>query len=236
MADENDLCIKIEPPKIPSISLLGGAEIMGMVDFSLGTPTDCKLVFSLLLQLSPLLASMACLLKILNVIGKLEGFVGEVAPPTPKLPGALKELLDAITDLKGCIPIFVPVQMVLMLKGMLQLVISFLFCFIDQLESIVTFQVNLEVNLEGAKGNPVLLDSLICARNNAQASMETLVLSLSPIQPILMAVTAVASIADQPITLPDLSTISSSQDPTQTVTSIRQAIASMQQTIDALPG
>ena len=58
-------------PDIPAISLLGGAELRGFLDFSAGAPTDCKLTFNLLLQLAPLLASMACIFKILKAITAL---------------------------------------------------------------------------------------------------------------------------------------------------------------------
>lgn len=232
---ESVTCAKL--PKlqgIPNITLLGGAEIKAFADFSQGMPTDCKLTFNLLLQLSPLLASMACLLKILNVIGKLQAFVEAAKPPFTDLPGTIPDLLAAIGALKDCIPALAIPQIVFMLKGMLQLIVNFLDCFISQLDSIVKFQAS--IDLTQAEGNPVLRESLLCARDNAQASMDNLMLSLQPVQPILSMVTNVASIAGQSISLPDLSGVGGGADPAQVVTSLRDAIASLKNVIASLPG
>jgi hypothetical protein len=223
-------------PEIPSIKLLGGAELKGLLDFSLGTPTDCKLTFNLLLQLSPLLASMACLLKMLDVIGKLQKFVEAVPSLDPfGIADAGKGLIEAINKLSGCIPGMPDFNfsIVFMIKGMLELIINFLLCFISQIESLINFQ--LSINLEAAEGNPVLHASLTCALDNAQTSMDNLMLSLQPLQPILLTITTVAGLAQLPLNLPDLSTISAGQDHTQTITSLRQAISSMKQAIEALP-
>src|ERR1041384_4177352 len=52
-------CVKLPPLNgIPKIPLLGGAELRGLVDLSLGPPTDCRVTFSLLLQLTPFLANL----------------------------------------------------------------------------------------------------------------------------------------------------------------------------------
>src|SRR5262252_7544522 len=105
-------CPKLPTIKIPSLTLLGGAELKGLLDFSLGPPTDCRLTFSLLLQLMPLVASMACLLKLLNVVGKMQDFLNAATdPPFNKLPETAKGVLDAIVELHDCIPIFVPGQL-----------------------------------------------------------------------------------------------------------------------------
>jgi hypothetical protein len=235
MADDNIVaCIALPKiPEIPSITLLGGAELKGFVDFSQGMPTDCKVTFNLLLQLSPLLASMACLFKILNVIGKLQDFANAATDPINKLPGAVPDLVQAIDELKDCIPALAFAQVFIMLKGILSLIINFLLCFISQLESIVNIQIS--IDLGAAEGNPVLLTALTCALDNAQTSMDNLMLSLQPIQPILMVVTMVAGIVGESISLPDLSSISVGTDHIQAITSLREAITSMQQVIDTLP-
>ena len=235
MADGNSIpCVELPKVSIPNLTLLGGAELNGFLDFSQGAPTDCKLTFNLMLQLAPLLASMACLLKILNVIGKLQAFVEAAKPPFLKLVDTIPELLIAIGELKDCIPALAIPQMLLMIKGMLSLIINFLNCFISQLESIIKFQVS--IDLTAAEGNPVLLDTLLCAQSNAKTSMDNLMLSLQPVQPLLNMVTMVASIAGQSIGLPKLSDISANQDQAQTITTLKQSIASIKQVIDSLPG
>jgi hypothetical protein len=227
-------CVKLPKiPAIPSITLLGGAELKGVLDFSQGTPTDCKLTFNLLLQLSPLLASMACLLKVLNVIGKLQDFLGAF-PNLADAATKAKPVLDAITELSMCIPALVLPQMALMVKGMLSLIINFLSCFLSQLDSIIRFQAT--IDLKAAEGNPVLFEALICARNNAQTSMENLMLSIQPLQPILGMIKAVAGIAKLPITLPDFSSVSAGQDQMQVIASLRQGIDTIKDAINSIPG
>jgi hypothetical protein len=238
MADGNSIpCVELPKVSIPNLTLLGGAELNGFLDFSQGAPTDCKLTFNLMLQLAPLLASMACLLKVLDVIGKLKNFVEAVPSLNPiEIGKAVPELVTAINKLSGCIPGFPQFQIdiVFMIKGMLSLIINFLNCFISQLESIIKFQVS--IDLTAAEGNPVLLDTLLCAQSNAKTSMDNLMLSLQPVQPLLSVVTTVASIAQLPISLPKLSDISANQDQAQTITTLKQSIASIKQVIDGLPG
>jgi hypothetical protein len=94
-------CPELPTITIPEVKLLGGAELKGIVDLSLGPPTDCRLTSSLLLQLSPLLASTACLFKILNVMSKLKDFAEAATDPLTKLPGAVPNLVSAIGELEG---------------------------------------------------------------------------------------------------------------------------------------
>ena len=235
MADSKSIpCVALPTITIPNLTLLGGAELNGFVDFSQGTPTNCKLTFNLMLQLAPLLASMACLLKILNVIGKLQAFVEAAKPPFLKLPDTIPDLLAAIADLRDCIPAFAIPQMLSMIKGMLGLIINFLLCFISQLEDLVKFQAS--IDLTAAQGNPVLRDTLLCAQANAQTSMDNLMHSLQPIQPLLNMVTVVASIAGQSLSLPTLSDIAAQHDQAQIITALQQSIAAIKQVIDSIPG
>lgn len=225
-------------PQIPSIKLLGGAELKGFVDFSAGPATDCKLTFNLLLQLSPLLASMACLFKILDVFSKLKEFADSV----PGVVTDAKKVIDsglglgtAISELKDCIPALAPIQFALMIKGILNLVISFLSCFLTQLESILKFKAT--IDLKSAEGNPTLNAALLCAQDNANTSMDNLMMSLQPLQPILDMVGTVVGIAGLPaLKLPNITAISGGTDQIQTIASIKQAVDSLKAAINAIPG
>jgi hypothetical protein len=63
-------------PKIPPITIPTpfGVDIKSMVDPSNGPPTNCAVVHSLMLQLTPMLAGFTCILKMLNVMASLEKF------------------------------------------------------------------------------------------------------------------------------------------------------------------
>jgi hypothetical protein len=225
-ATVNIPCIELPTiPEIPAISLLGGAELRGFLDFSAGAPTDCKLTFNLLLQLAPLLASMACIFKILKAITALADGIQD-PKKIPSIPGA-------ITDLAKCIP--VPgIEFYLMIKGILSLVVRFLSCFIDSLESILKFQAT--IDLSAADGNPVLRDTLICAQNSAKASMDNMMLSLQPLEPVLKVATMLIGMTPLGIKLPDISTVSASADTTEVVTSLKQTVDQLKQAIDSIPG
>jgi hypothetical protein len=219
-------CVELPKiPEIPAISLLGGAELRGFLDFSVGAPTDCKLTFNLLLQLAPLLASMACIFKILKAITALADGIQDPSK-IPSIPGV-------ITDLGKCIP--VPgIQFYLMIKGILSLVVRFLSCFIDDLESILKFQAT--IDLSAADGNPVLRDTLICAQNNAQTSMDNMMLSLQPLEPILKVATMLIGMTPLGIKLPDVSTLTASADKIEVVASLKQAVDQLKQAVDSIPG
>jgi hypothetical protein len=228
-------CLKLPKlPQIPNIKLMGGAELKGFADFSLGPPTDCKLTFNLLLQLSPLLASMACLFKILNVFSKLKDFADAAKNPF-KLVDAAPGLIGAIGELSHCIPALALPDFVLMIKGILNLVISFLSCFLNQLDDILKFQAS--IDLKSAEGNPTLKATLLCAQDNAKTSMDNLMMSLQPLEPILQMVGVVVGIAGLPaLELPDVASISSSTDQTQTIESLAKAVDSLKTAISSLPG
>jgi hypothetical protein len=227
-------CVELPKiPDIPGISLLGGAEIKGFMDFSLGAPTDCKLTFNLLLQLAPLLASLACILKIFNVIVKLEDFVNAVKPPFDKLVDVVPGLISAIGELKKCVPI-PGIDLYLMIKGILSLVLRFLSCFIDTLEGILQFQAT--IDLTAADDNPVLRDTLICAQDSAKASMDNMMMSLQPLEPIMKVATMLLGLAQLPVQLPDFATITLSADATQTVAALKHSVDALKKAADSIPG
>ena len=228
-------CVELPKiPKIPNIELLGGVELKGFLDFSLGSPTDCRITFNLLLQLAPLLASMACLFKILNVISKLEDFVKAVAPPFDKLPSVVPGLLDAIAQLSGCIPALQIPQLFIMIKGLLALVIDFLSCFINQLDSILSFQA--KIDFKAAEGNPALIAELTCARDNAKTAMDNMMLSLQPLEPIFKAISMVGGIAGLSLNLPDLSSVSAGPVQVQVISNLKQTVDQLKQVVSAIPG
>lgn len=224
-------CRKLKAPKVPTIQLPFGATLKGMSDFSQGLPTQCNLNFSLLVQLGPLLAAMACMLKILNVIGKLEAFVKAVSEP-PKLPEASKELIEAIGDVSLCLPPMAFPQLAITLKQILELIVGILQCLVNALDSILEFQQN--IDFASAEGNPALEQALQCAQDNAAASMDAVATSLEGLQPIIQMVTIIADIAQislKPIMVP----ATAGADALETVQSLRDTIDGLAAVIDAIP-
>lgn len=224
-------CQKLKAPKVPTIQLPFGATLKGVSDFSQGLPTQCTLNFSLLMQLGPLLAAMACMLKVLNVFGKMQEFVSAAKEP-PKMAATVEPLLEAIADLGPCLPPVAFPQLAITLKQILELIVGILKCLVDTLDSILEFQQSIDVT--SAEGNSALEQALQCAQDNAAASMDTVATSLEGLQPILQMVTMIADIAQislKPIMVP----ATTGADALETVQSLRDTIDGLAEVIDAIP-
>jgi hypothetical protein len=230
-------CIKL--PKlsgVPKIPLLGGAELRGIVDLSLGPPNDCRLAFSLLVQLTPFLANLACVIKLMNVIAKIKDFANAATDPIKKLPGAVPALVDSIEQLQGCIPFLAIPNLLAMLKAILLLILSFLKCLVSQIQSVLKFQATLD--LSGAGDNDALRSVLQCAQDNAATAMDTIQQSVQPLEPILQMIGIIADIAGHPIALemPDMSKISAGVDASQAVQPLMDMITGLEAVVEAIPG
>lgn len=224
-------CIEVKPSEELKISLPFGGELRSLTNIADGPPTDCALVHSLMLQVTPMLASMACLLKMLKVISALKATAES---------GFLKagELITAIDDMAGCLGIVLgPIPICTMVKDILKMIIAYLNCLIDAVESVLNFQVGIDLN--AAQGNPVLLSSLECAQNNAQTALQGVMGATTGLQPLFELINMALSIVGQdPIAIPALSASTPSpgellgEDPLKPVKDIVQAL---QTAADALP-
>ena len=219
--------------ELPKIQLLAGVELKAFVDLAGGPPTDCKLSMNLLIQLAPLLASMACLFKVLDVLSTLHEFA-KVVPDLSKMPKAVDELGAAMGELTKCMPPLHVPTMRLMLKTMLQLVLRFLSCFLTQMNTLLEFRASLDI--DAAEGNPVLRESLTCARNSADAAQTNLLKSLEPLMPVMNIVGVVAGFAGVPLTLPNFTAMSAGADVSTSLHSVNDTIDMLQKVVDAIPG
>jgi hypothetical protein len=230
--------INIPCPELPEVGAdlkvtLPFGELKAFRDFTQGLPTDCTMTFNLMLQIQPLLASMACLLKVLNVIGKLKGFFDAVPSP-PDMASKAVEVVTAIADLGVCLPPGIFISLFCTIKDILLMIINFMLCLITQLESILLFQAGIDLN--SAEGNPTLKATLQCALDNAQRSAEHLAASVGPIQPLLDMISMIASIIDLPITLPPLSaTFQPGADMAEGVTKLKESVEQLKAVVDSIP-
>jgi hypothetical protein len=226
-------CVEVPKPEPLKVSLPFGGEFRSMVDPSMGPPTDCTLAHSLMLQLTPMLGSLACLLKVLNVIAKIKDFANNPLNPTNAT-----NLVGAIDEMAGCLDIVLgPIPIVCMVLDILRMILAYINCMIEAVESLLNFQLGIDLN--AANGNPVLLDSLICAQNNANASMASMNQGMQGIQPLIQLVNMCLSIVGQDeIALPDMSAktptaaeLLDGADPLEPIKAVRDVI---QTAIDAL--
>ncbi len=210
-----------------------GIELQAVADFSKGPPSDCALLHNLLVQLMPTLAGLNCVIKILNVIGSLEGFLNAF-PVIPNVVSKAGDVLSAINDMKDCLDMVLgPIPMFETLKDILLLIISYLKCFVDAIRSILDFQAGIDFN--AAQGNPTLLASLQCASDNAQNSMQQLLQALGPIEPLFKMVQPLIKISQLPIVLPPISDLVGAQDMSKAVDQLDEMLGQLQQIVEQIP-
>lgn len=209
-----------------SIPLPFGGELKSLVDPSKGPPTDCTLAHSLILQVMPMLSGLTCILKILNVISALEATANS---------GFMKvgDLLTAIGGLKSCFGFFDFTLMVAMIKAILQLILAYIGCLIQGVESIRKLKIGIDLNAEG--GTPLLIKTLNCSSDNADTSMASLMSAMAAIEPLMKLVDMVAKIAkiDLGGELPKLNASQGGDDPLQPIIDFHDTL---QEIVDKLPG
>jgi hypothetical protein len=179
-------CIDLRPRKPLKITLPFGAKLTSMGDISKGPPSDCTLIHSLILQLAPALAGLECILKMLKFLAVVGGIKG---------PQDLGKLADAAKDLAQCFNFGANIPC--MLVDILKLIIAYLLCIIQAVESILKFQIG--IDFSAADGNPVLLASLDCAKKNGDASMAQIREALQLIQPLFAVIDSMKGLATAPI-------------------------------------
>lgn len=210
-----------------------GIELQAFADFSQGPPTNCAMSLNLLAQLAPLLASLTCIIRILAVITSLKDFLGGLTSVPPNF-SKVGEVITAIENMAECLTAFVPgLAFFEMIKGILQLIIGYLKCFLDAIKSILDFQVG--IDLSAAQGNPDLLASLQCASGNADAAMAQIMQAIGPIGPLFSMIQTIIGISGLSIQLPSLSAITGASNVVEAVNQMDAMLTQMQQIVAAIP-
>jgi hypothetical protein len=209
-----------------------GAEIKSLTDPSKGPPSDCAIVHSLMLQLMPMLAGFACILKILNVLTAMKKIFKSTLPFIDV--GAVfgsGGLLDSIEKLSDCIPLVNPAPWIQMIKAILQMILAYIECLIEGFESIRQFKAGVDLNSEN--GTPLLLKTLDCAKNNADTSLASLLSAMGPIEPLLSLLQPITSLFNIDLSGMSLSASSSGGDPLQPVIDFHDKLSEI---VDSIPG
>jgi hypothetical protein len=204
-------CVDISLPKPQKleITLPTGGKIQAITDASKAIPNDCSLVASLMLQISPFLTSIDCLLKILGIIKPLIKVVNGLGPPPNpiKLGEAIPEFVQAAEKLACCLVVVTPVGPLLFLRDLLNLLLKALNCIISQLNSIIRIMngLTLKIRVAKANGNASSLKILECAQENAAISAQHMANSIEVVSTILELAGSLMGLAGlEPIPLPKL--------------------------------
>lgn len=229
-------CADLRLPKAAPLEIhlpTGGGSLKAFTDLSKGIPNDCSMVFNLMLQLAPMLASMECMLKVLKLLEPLAAVVTGLTKVPPKPPAeALAKLPGAVADLAPCFGIFAALPM--FGKDLLCFVRAILVCLTAQLRSLRDLMAGLTLRLEAADGNADLLATLQCAQDNAKASADNLTQAIEPISGLLQLMSPVLGMAGLPSI--QLSTPAASPDGAEALDAIVQTLQAVIDAIDDATG
>lgn len=233
--------ISLPNPGPLKVHLPTGGTIQAFADLSKGVPTDCALVFSLMMQIAPFLAATECLLKVLKLLKPLIDVVGSLGPPPDpiKLPKAIQEFAKAAVDLAPCLLVPTPASILPFIKDLLCLILKVLSCFLSQMKSLLQIlgPITLQLQAAQADGNTDLIGILQCSQQNAQTQAAQLMNSLGPVGALLeLAGPLFGIVGVQPITLPALGSANDLNALKSVVQTIQSVKATIQIVADALGG
>jgi hypothetical protein len=238
------LCVPFPRPKQMKIRLPFGTDLNSIVDISKGPPTDCALIHGLMLQLTPALAGMECILKLFKLVAVLKNISVSTLP----------DIAKAAKDLGECLGFAVKIP--LMITDILKLIIAYLKCLIEAVLSVLQFQAGLA--FDETSDNALLQVSLKCAQSNAEASLQNLKDAMAVVQALLILMEPIMLLASGPLPEPvqkaleaipeGLKTLSAVfetggvavgvpgvEGPVQTLTDLKNTLTEIQATLEALP-
>jgi hypothetical protein len=230
--------LSLPKPSKMSIHLPNGMELPAFADISKGVPTDCSLSFSLILQLAPFLASIECLLKVLALLKPLIDIIGALTSP-PKLPSAqsITDFTIAAEGVLECVTgMLLPAAGIFsFVKSVLILILSFLKCFVNGLNSVVTSLASISIQLDQAQGNEELTRLLKCAQDNAMTSADHLQGAMGPVFNILALVKPLLDIAQIKVAIPTISPGADLDGLKAAVSALQNVVTILEEIVEAPP-
>jgi hypothetical protein len=179
------------PPQQRTIRLPTGATLTGSADLPKGMDEQCKVAFNLMLQMGPFMASIECLVDILQFVFDTIEFSKSVPDAITSLDPskpmkAAKKLAEDGKKLTACFGWFLgPIPLCQFVKDVLTMIHDFISCLLELMDSVLTQQLELQVKMGDAQDNPELLDVLNLAQDNLSATMGQAVNSMGPILNLL---------------------------------------------------
>lgn len=233
--------IKLPSPSPLKIALPTGGSINALTDISKGIPTDCSMIFNLMLQISPFLAATECLFKLLALIAPLIDVVKALGPPPDpiKLGSAIPKFVKAAADLAPCLLVVTGAPLIPFLRDLLCLIIKALNCFLGQMKTLLGIMRGLTLQLDAASasGNTELQRTLECAQDNAATSAQHLTKSIEPIGVILKLAAPLMGLAGVgPIEIPTIGSETDIATLEETVRTLQGVVGTLQIAADALGG
>jgi hypothetical protein len=230
--------ISLPPPSPITIQLPGGATLSSISDLSKGVPTDCAMVFSLLVQIGPFLASIECLVKVLKFVQTVVDVIKSVSMPTDLIT-AIPKIVSAAEPVLECALSFTPAGLIPFIRDLLCLLLKVLKCFLSQMTSVLNIlkETVPQISIATAAGNAELVASLTCAQNNAMTQAQQLTSSLAALGVILdLASDLMQIVGVQPIAMPSVGSPADLNALNEVVQTIQTLVATLQTAVDLLGG
>jgi hypothetical protein len=223
------------------VHLPNGATLPAFTDISKGVPTDCSLALSLVLQVAPFLASIECLLKILALLDPLIKIVQALTslPPSVPSPDVITKFGEAAVQVIECVTAMVipGAGMFSFIKSLLILILTFLRCFVEGLQSIVQMLkgIALQMNAAQAAGNDELQRVLKCAQDNAMGSADHLQNAIGPVMNLIGLVQPILSLAKIDIAVPTIVPGADLDGLNKALQALHDVVTILEQIIEAPP-
>lgn len=219
--DTQALCVHVEPSTPLVVTFPGGIQLSAMLGVDKGdarakTQALAAYVNAALAPFAPLLNTIDLVVAIKDVV------TGDVS----KIP----TVIEKAAAVAG-IPLAVPA----MVKGILLMIVETMIAFVAELEAIALAQSEIAASMEEAAqpGNEVLLATLNCESDNLAVELQNQSASLGPLNSILGIVNAVIS----PIIGETIAPLGNVADASaETLSALRNALATIRQVAELLPG
>ena len=228
--------ISLPKPAPAKIRIPGGTTLTAFTDISKGIPTDCSMAFSLTLQLAPMLASIECLVKVLALLKPLIDIIqGLPAPPGPKI---LEDFGKAAVGVIECATGWRPgVGLLAFIKDILLLIISFMKCFIGQMQTLIGMLsgLTLQIGQAEATGNAELKRLLECAHDNAMTSADHLQGAIAPVMNLVDLVGPLLSLAGIQVAIPPIVPGADLDGLKKTLQSLNDVVTLLGEIADGIP-
>jgi hypothetical protein len=184
-----------QPPRQRTIQLPTGASLTGAVELPKGLDEQCTVAFNLMLQMSPFLASIQCLVQVLQFVQDVIQVARDVPDKLTSLPpdidGIVRDIGKVVDDgekLVKCFGWVIPaVPLCAFVKDTLKTVHDFVTCVVDLLDSVMEQQLQIHLRMKDAdqEGNQELLDVLRLADDNLTATLGQAMQSMGPVLVLL---------------------------------------------------
>jgi hypothetical protein len=234
--------LKLPSPEPLSITLPTGGSLKALTDISKGIPTDCSMIFNLMLQIAPFMAASECLFKLLGIIAPLIDVVKGLGPPPNliKLGQAIPKFIKAAEKLAPCLLVVTGAPLIPFIRDLLCLILKALKCFLGQMKSLIGVMKGITLQLDAARssGNFELQRTLECAQENAATSAQHLTRSLEPIGAILALAQPLIELTGKEIKLefPAIGSQSDLESLENAIRDVQGVVGTIQIVVDTLGG